>query len=77
MPYVSWFEFAQAIFAEALQQGVISKQPQLNKITTADYPTPAKRPFNSRLDLSKIKSAFDINPSDWQAALKRIKAYEQ
>lgn len=77
MPYVSWFEFAQAIFAEALQQGVIPKQPQLNKITTADYPTPAKRPFNSRLDLSKIKSAFDINPSDWQAALKRIKAYEQ
>ncbi|MCP1660526.1 dTDP-4-dehydrorhamnose reductase [Neisseria perflava] len=74
-PYVSWFEFAQAIFARAEAAGVLDKQPQLNAITTADYPTPAKRPANSRLDLSKIQTAFGIAPSDWQKALENIQAY--
>lgn len=74
-PYVSWSEFAQAIFAEAKLQNVLEKSPLVNSIATSDYPTPAKRPANSRLDLSKIKATFDIEPSDWQAALKNLKDY--
>ena len=74
-PYVSWFEYAQAIFQQAEQQGIIDKQPILNNITTADYPTPAKRPANSCLNLNKIDRTFGIKPSDWQKALKNIKAY--
>lgn len=74
-PYVSWYEFAKAIFAEAELQKLLEKQPHLKAITTAEYPTPAKRPANSRLDLTKIKQTFNIEPSDWQNALKNIKAY--
>ncbi|OOH89334.1 dTDP-4-dehydrorhamnose reductase [Pasteurellaceae bacterium 15-036681] len=74
-PYVSWHGFAQAIFEQAELQKVIEKQPLVNSIATSDYPTPAKRPANSRLDLTKIKQVFDIEPSDWQKALENIKAY--
>lgn len=74
-PYVSWHQFAEAIFAEADLQKIIEKRPLVNAISTSDYPTPAKRPANSRLDLTKIKQVFNIEPSDWQKALKNIKAY--
>ena len=74
-PYVSWYDFAKAIFSEAVSQKVLKKAPIVNPITTADYPTPAKRPANSRLDLTKIQQVFDIQPSNWQKALKNIKAY--
>lgn len=76
-PYVSWYEFAKAIFAEAVSQNVLEKSPLMNAITTADYPTPAKRPANSCLDLAKIQQVFGIQPSDWQKALKNIKAYAE
>lgn len=71
-PYVSWFQFAQTIFAEAEKQGILSKIPVLKEITTADYPTPAQRPANSRLALEKIQTAFAIQPSNWQQALKHL-----
>ncbi|EER47357.1 dTDP-4-dehydrorhamnose reductase [Actinobacillus minor NM305] len=75
-PYVSWYEFAKAIFAEAELQNILEKSPLVNSIATSDYPTPAKRPANSRLDLTKIKQVFNIEPSNWQKALKNIKAYQ-
>lgn len=76
LPHVSWFQFAQHIFAEVEHAGLYSKAtPQLNAITTADYPTPAKRPANSKLDCNKIQQTFGIPPSDWQSALKNITAY--
>ncbi|ACE62125.1 dTDP-4-dehydrorhamnose reductase [Actinobacillus pleuropneumoniae] len=74
-PYVSWADFANAIFDEAVLQKVIEKAPLVNFISTSDYPTPAKRPANSRLDLTKIDIVFGIKPSNWQQALKNIKAY--
>ena len=57
------------------EQGVLAKLPEVKGIATSDYPTPASRPANSRLDCSKIKQVFGIAPSDWQAALQRIRAY--
>jgi dTDP-4-dehydrorhamnose reductase len=68
-PYCSWFDFAQQIFVAAKDEGVIGQIPNLNAIPTTQYPTPAKRPENSRLDNSKIKNAFAVQPSDWQASL--------
>ena len=64
-PYASWFEFAETIFAEAAAQGVLAKIPTVKPIATADYPTPAKRPADSRLDCGKIRTVFGIGPCDW------------
>ena len=76
LPHISWFGFAQNIFAEVDQAKLYAKNiPQLNAITTADYPTPAKRPTNSKLDCNKIERAFGIAASDWRLALKNINAY--
>lgn len=76
-PYVSWCDFAKAIFDEAVSQNVLEKAPLVNAISTADYPTPAKRPANSCLDLTKIQQVFGIQPSDWKNALKNIKSYAE
>jgi dTDP-4-dehydrorhamnose reductase len=74
-PHVNWHQFAQAIFDKAVEQQLLAKAPQLNALTTADYPTPAKRPANSRLDCRKIFTEFGLQPSDWHKALENITAY--
>ena len=74
-PYASWFEFAETIFAEAAAQGVLAKIPAVKPIATADYPTPAKRPADSRLDCGKIRTVFGIAPCDWHSALSDLRPY--
>ncbi len=76
MPYASWFDFAVTIFKVAENKAVLAQQPTISAIPTSAYPTPAKRPANSRLDCSKINSQFGIKPSDWNAALENIQAYK-
>lgn len=68
-PFVSWAEFANEIFAQALSLGLIDSVPGVNPILTSEYPTPAARPANSRLDGSKLQSAFGIKPDDWRRSL--------
>ncbi len=75
LPHVSWCDFAKTIFGLARQQGILDKQVEVNAITTADYPTPAKRPANSKLDTKKIHDQFAIVASDWQAALSQLSDY--
>ncbi|WP_341223686.1 dTDP-4-dehydrorhamnose reductase [Loktanella salsilacus] len=65
-PDVSWTTFARAIFDAA------GRTVTVTDITTADYPTPAARPANSRLDCTSLQDAFGIPRPDWQAALTRI-----
>lgn len=75
-PHVSWQEFASEIFEKALAKNLIQSPIMVNSILTADYPTPAKRPANSKLDCSKITTDFSIQPSDWKAALNTIQQYK-
>ncbi|MFA0221881.1 dTDP-4-dehydrorhamnose reductase [Vibrio splendidus] len=75
LPHVSWFEFAGAIFDIAVDQGFLDKKPSLTSIVTDQYPTPAKRPNNSRLSTEKISQGFSVEASDWQVALEKIKGY--
>jgi len=71
-PFVSWAEFAREIFMRAVQLGAISSNTTVNAIATEQYPTPAKRPHNSRLDCSKIKETFGIEPDDWHQSLEEM-----
>lgn len=68
----SWHGFAEAIFAEAVAAGKLARAPKVEAISTAEYPTPAKRPAYSHLDVSKLESDFGITLPDWQQGLKRV-----
>lgn len=63
----TWAEFAAAIFAESARRG--GPSARVREIATADYPTPARRPANSRLATDHIRRAFGIAPRPWQAPL--------
>ncbi|NOI77888.1 dTDP-4-dehydrorhamnose reductase [Vibrio coralliilyticus] len=75
-PHVSWYEFACEIFSQAMVHDVLKNAPKVNKITADQYPLPAPRPENSRLDCSKIESVFGVTPSDWKLALTNIAEYK-
>ena len=57
-----------AIFAERERQG--GQPVRVKRITTADYPTPARRPANSRLDCGKLALAHGARLPDWQGSLR-------
>lgn len=70
--FTSWQGFACAIFAQAKALGVpLAVVPeQVLPILTTDYPTPARRPLNSRLQLDKLQDALGIQLPDWQDQLR-------
>lgn len=68
----SWHGFAEAIFAEALAAGTLSKVPAVEAISSSEYPTPAKRPSWSVLDNRKLQQDFGIVLPAWQDGLKRV-----
>lgn len=68
-PSITWWGFAKYAIEDAHKCGVVKKLPVLNKLTTAQYPTPAKRPMNSRLDNEKIQKLFSVECSDWMAGV--------
>jgi dTDP-4-dehydrorhamnose reductase len=65
----TWYGFAEAIFAGWARRG--HRVPMLEPITTAQYPTAARRPANSRLDCSKIARVFGLRLPAWQTSLER------
>jgi dTDP-4-dehydrorhamnose reductase len=65
----SWYGFAQAIFDAAGPLGW--PVPAIAAITTAEYPTPARRPADSRLDCAKLANTFGIRMPPWQPSLQR------
>ena len=75
LPHVSWFEFADAIFDIAIEKQILTRKPSLSSITTDKYPTPAKRPANSKLSTKKITQNIGISASDWKKALNNLKQY--
>lgn len=65
----TWHGFAEAIFASLARRG--QSVPRLQDITTAEYPTPARRPQNSCLDSSKAARVFGVRLAPWRASLER------
>jgi dTDP-4-dehydrorhamnose reductase len=68
----NWSDFAKEIFKQAKEKGLIDKEIKVNAITTAQYPTPTKRPINSMLNCAKIYNTFDIEMPRWNKILKDI-----
>jgi len=69
---VSWHAFADAVFTEARLQGIPLALKELHAITTADYPTPARRPVNSALDCSKLEEVFEMAIEPWRISLSQV-----
>ena len=67
----TWFELAQAVFELA---GAAPGGPALEAITTADYPTRARRPANSRLSTLKLERDYGVSPRPWRTALGDVVA---
>ncbi|MDR9395690.1 MAG: dTDP-4-dehydrorhamnose reductase [Roseovarius sp.] len=65
-PDVSWADFAREVFAQA------GRAVDVTGIPTADYPTPAPRPLNSRLDCAALATDFGITRPDWRAGLSGV-----
>lgn len=68
----SWHGFAQSIFrhAQALGETLRIHPDQVASIPTESYPTPARRPLNSRMALEKLEQALGITLPDWESQLQ-------
>jgi dTDP-4-dehydrorhamnose reductase len=66
----SWCGLAREIFALSAAAG--GPRVEVEAITTAEYPTPARRPANSRLSTAKIAADYGIHPRDWRASVRDI-----
>lgn len=68
----TWYEYANTIISRAIELGASLKVKSIEPISTADYPLPAKRPANSRLDCAKLQSAFKLVLPSWQYHADRM-----
>lgn len=70
----SWFGLARYVLDWARANGLPIKTPPegLRPLRTADYPTPARRPMNSRLSTSKLASQFDLTMPHWTQGVERM-----
>lgn len=67
-----WQGFAQTLLNEAAVLGLIEHAPTVAAISSADYPTRARRPAYSRLDTSKLQALIGEELPDWTRALDRV-----
>lgn len=68
----SWYDFAVAIFEEATALDFPLKIKTVIPITTADYPTPARRPAYSVLSTQKITALLGTHPPHWREGLRQM-----
>ncbi|MBL7234872.1 dTDP-4-dehydrorhamnose reductase [Komagataeibacter oboediens] len=66
----SWYDLACAAVAAAARHG--NPQPVMEPITTADWPTPARRPADARLDCTRLQETFGHAPGPWQPEVERV-----
>jgi dTDP-4-dehydrorhamnose reductase len=70
--HTSWHGFASAIFDEAHARGLLAHVPHVLPISTADYPTPARRPAWSVLDNAGFEREVGIRLPDWRDGLREV-----
>ena len=67
----SWYGFARQIFSEARKCGEKLALQDVQPIPSSQFPTPARRPMNSRLNTEKIQTTFNVTLPDWESSLAR------
>lgn len=65
--WTTWHGLATAAFEEAARHGL--RMPEVAPIATADWPTPARRPADSRFDCGKLAATFGVRLPDWRSSL--------
>jgi len=70
----TWFEYAKHVLAQArhAQPAIELKVTQIDPVPTSAFPTPARRPHNSRLDTGKLQRTFGVTLPPWQAGVNRM-----
>jgi dTDP-4-dehydrorhamnose reductase len=70
----SWHGYAALVIEHARNASTDIKTAQnaIHKIATQAYPTPARRPLNSKLDTSKVQAAFNLHLPQWQQGVNRM-----
>ncbi len=69
---ISWYDFAQAIYEEGQEAGILRNKVFVKPLTTAQYPTPAERPAYSVLDKSITWDALDMMADHWRVSLRKM-----
>jgi len=70
----TWYDYAALVFEQAREAGIELAIKKLNAVPTSAYPTPAKRPQNSRLNTEKFQRNFDLVLPSWDIGVKRMLA---
>ena len=72
----TWFDYAKHVLAHAerAQPAIKIKATEVLPVPTSAFPTPAKRPYNSRLNTSKLQATFGLTLPDWQKGVNRMLA---
>ena len=68
----SWHGFATAIFQGAVERGLLARAPSVEAITSAEYPTRARRPAYSRLDTGRFQRDFGFHIGDWREGMAEV-----
>ena len=69
---VSWYDYASLVIGFAKAHGEELAVTAINPIDTKDYPTPARRPLNSRLNTQKLRDNFSVHLPDWRSGVTRM-----
>lgn len=70
----SWYGYARHVVQCAREAGIETKAgpDDIDPVSTSDYPTPARRPLNSRLDTSHLQATFGLQLPDWRVGVERM-----
>ncbi|WP_250657375.1 dTDP-4-dehydrorhamnose reductase [Alkalimarinus coralli] len=68
-PCVTWYGFAEEIFSQASEKKWRGRRVKLKAISSGQFPTPVKRPGNSKLDGEKIQRVLGVQAADWKSQL--------
>ncbi len=69
---VTWHGYASFVIDHARRMGIALKAGTIEPVPTSAFPTPARRPHNSRMNTQKLQATFDLHLPDWQTGIERM-----